>query len=94
MVELCALEHLKGVAINVEHSIRLNLSVSTLHKRLFGQGNLPLSKLLLIKAFDFLLPFLLNNFDDVALILGLEYGKFYLYGTFFVGCDVVLGCCD
>ena len=92
MVELRPLKHLKGVAINVEHSIGLNLSVSALHERLFGEGSLPLSKLLLIKAIDFLFPFLLNDFYDVALIFGLEDGDFNLDGAFFVGQDVFRGC--
>ena len=92
MVELSPLEHLKGVAINVEHSIGLNLSVSALNERLFREGNLPLSKLLLIKAINFLLPFLLNDLYDVALIFGLEDGDFNLDGAFFVGQDVFRGC--
>ena len=92
VVELSPLEHLKGVAINVEHSIRLNLSVSALHERLFGEGSLPLSMLLLIKTIDFLLPFLLNDLYDVALIFGLEDGEFNLDGAFFVDQDVIFGC--
>ena len=92
MVELSSLEHLKGIAINVEHSIRLNLSMSALYERLLGKGNLPLSKFLLIKALDFLLPFLLNDLDDVALILGLKDREFYFDWAFFVGRDVILGC--
>ena len=92
MVELSSLEHLKGIAINVEHSIRLNLSMSALYKRLLGKSNLLLSKFLLIKALDFFLPFLLNDLDHVALILGLKDRKFYFYGAFFVGWDIILGC--
>ena len=92
MVELSPLKHLKGVAINVEHSIGLNLSVSALHERLFGEGSLPLSKLLLIKAIDFLLPFLLNDLYDVALIFWLEDREFNLDWAFLVGQILVLGC--
>ena len=84
VVELSALEHLEGVTVNVEDSIRLNLCVSALHKRLLGDGCLPLSSLLLIKAIDFLLPLLLNDLDDVALVLGLEDGEFYPDRAFLV----------
>ena len=79
IVEFWSLEDLKRVTIDVEDPVRFDLGMATLDKWLVGSVEVLLAKFLLVKPLNFLVPLFLNNFDDVAFILGLEHWHVNLY---------------
>lgn len=69
VIELRPLQNFKRIPINVKHLVPFNLSVARLHQRLFPKPRDLLVRLL-IQPIDFPLPFFLDDFDHVALVLG------------------------
>ena len=69
VIELRPLQNFKRIAINVKHLVAFNLSVPRLHQRLLPEPRDLLVRLL-IQSIDFPLPFFLDDFDNVALVLG------------------------
>lgn len=71
-VKLGPLQHLKRVAVDVEHFVRLDLGVAALHDRLLALVVGALAVLFLVQPVDFALPLLLDDLDHVALVFRLE----------------------
>ena len=84
LIKLGPLQHLQGVAVDVEHSVRLDLCVATLHDRLLALIHKPLTQLFLVQAIYLFLPLLLDDLDHVTLVFRLEHWQVNLHRSLFV----------
>ena len=76
LVKFDSLQNFERISVNVQNFVRFDLCVATLNQRLFACATLPLTILFRIKPFNFFRPLLLDNFDHITFVFGLEYWQF------------------